>query len=109
MATRIRSPISPMSGHSPATRAPAIRTGSWLAPEAPANTRGLAGYIARRALAAFAIALSLAPLDTFAARYARPHSRPQQPAASRPLPYPDLELPFQINGRQYAPVAWSDI
>jgi membrane-bound lytic murein transglycosylase A len=60
-------------------------------------------------LAAFAIALSLAPLDTFAARYARPHSRPQQPAASRPLPYPDLELPFQINGGQYAPVAWSDI
>ena len=33
----------------------------------------------------------------------------RQPAASRPLPYPDLELPLQITGSQYAPVAWSDI
>ena len=28
-------------------------------------------------------------------------------AAVRHLPYPELELPFQINGGQYAPVAWS--
>src|SRR5882724_8377535 len=111
MATRIRSPISPMSGHSPATRAPAIRTGSWLAPEAPANPHSLAGFVARRALAAFAIALSLAPLDTFAARHARPHVHlpPSRPLAARQLPYPQLELPLQISGSQYATVAWSDI
>src|SRR4051812_14840745 len=108
MATRIRSPISPMSGHSPATRAPAIRTGSWLAPEAPANTPGLAGLVARRALAAIAVALSLAPLDSFAARHARWRSHPH-PEVSRPLPYPNLELPLQISGGQYAPLAWSDI
>jgi membrane-bound lytic murein transglycosylase A len=59
-------------------------------------------------LAAFAIALTLAPLDTFAARHARSRSHPP-PAVSRSLPYPDLELPLQINGGQYAPVAWSDI
>src|SRR5882724_1091940 len=111
MATRIRSPISPMSGHSPATRAPAIRTGSWLAPEAPANPHSLAGFVARRALAAFAIAWSLAPLDTFAARHGRSHVHlPQsRPAAGRQLPYPNLETPLQISGSQYATVAWSDI
>src|SRR5882724_11202866 len=111
MATRIRSLISPMSGHSPATRVPAIRTGNWLAPEAPAKTPRLAGFVARRALAAFAIALSLAPLDTFAARHVRPHVHlPQsRPATARPLPYPNLETPLQISGGQYATVAWSDI
>ncbi|HZC95873.1 MAG TPA: MltA domain-containing protein [Bradyrhizobium sp.] len=30
-------------------------------------------------------------------------------SSSRPLPYPLLELPFQISGGQYAPLAWSDI
>src|SRR4030081_3520876 len=111
MATRIRSPISPMSGHLPATRAPEIRTGSWLAPEAPANPHSLAGFVARRALAAFAIAVSLAPLDTFGARHARSHvALPQsRPAPARQLPYPQLEMPLQISGTQYAPVAWSDI
>lgn len=59
-------------------------------------------------MAAFAVALSLAPLDTFAARHARSRSHPP-PAAFRPLPYPNLELPLQISGGQYAPVAWSDI
>src|SRR5437588_1146059 len=108
MATRIRSPISPMSGHSPATRVPAIRTGSWLAPEAPANTSGLAATIARLALAAIAIGLSLAPLHALAARHVGAHSRPH-PATARSLPYPNLELPLQIGGGQYAPVAWSDI
>ena len=27
----------------------------------------------------------------------------------RQLPYPQIDLPFQVNGGQYAPVAWSDI
>jgi membrane-bound lytic murein transglycosylase A len=54
--------------------------------------------------------LSIAASDAFAARHARTHSRPHSPAAAeRPLPYPQLELPFQVNGGQYAPVAWSDI
>jgi len=80
-----------------------------LAPEAPANANCLA-CVARLAVAAIAIALSLAPLDAFAARRARPHSQPPpQPEFSRPLPYPELELPLQITGAQYAPVAWSDI
>jgi membrane-bound lytic murein transglycosylase A len=62
------------------------------------------------ALAAIAVALSLAPLDAFAARRARSHSQPPtQPASSRPLPYPELELPLQIPGAQYEPVAWSDV
>ena len=56
----------------------------------------------------FALACSLAPLDAFAARYAR-SQKPSHPPAARHLPYPELELPFQINGGQYAPVGWSDI
>src|SRR3954452_14034809 len=103
MATPIRSPISPMSGHSPATRALAIRTGSWLAPEARPETRRLA----RLALGVIALACSLAPPDTLAARHAR-SQKPHLPSV-RHLPYPELELPFQINGGQYAPVAWSGI
>src|SRR3954467_10531535 len=104
MATPIRSPISPMSGHSPATRALAIRTGSWLAPEARPDARRLA----RLALGVIALACALAPPDTLAARHAR-SQKPSQPPAVRHLPYPELELPFQIGGGQYAPVAWSEI
>src|SRR4051794_10553030 len=103
MATPIRSPISPMSGHSPATRALAIRTGSWLAPEARPETRRLA----RLAWGVIALACSLAPPHPLAARVAVSKSPLLRPA--RPLPYPELELPFQINGGQYAPVAWSGI
>jgi membrane-bound lytic murein transglycosylase A len=42
------------------------------------------------------------------ARYSRTHKPPPLPAV-RHLPYPELELPFQVNGGQYAPVAWSEI
>src|SRR5882724_6514944 len=93
-----------MSGHSPATRALAIRTGSWLAPEARPDTRRLAGL----AVGVIALALSIAPLDAFAARHSRPHKY-SPPAPARHLPYPQLELPLQISGSQYSPVAWSDI
>ena len=55
-----------------------------------------------------ALACSLAPLDALAARYAR-SQKPSHPPSVRYLPYPQLELPFQINGGQYAPVAWSAI
>src|SRR3981189_813982 len=102
MATPIRSPISPMSGHSPATPLLAIRTGSWLAREARAKAHSLAGL----AIGVIALALSMAASDAFAARRSRAHSPAPTP---RQLPYPQLELPLQITGTQYAPVAWSDI
>src|SRR5256884_664615 len=104
MATPIRSPISPMSGHSPAIRVLAIRTGSWLAPEARPETRRLP----RLAFGLVALVCSLAPVDALAARYAR-SQRPSHPPSVRHLPYPPLELPFQIAGGQYAPVAWSEV
>src|SRR5215212_8784699 len=104
MVTPIRSPISPMSGHSPATRVLAIRTGSWLAPEARPEARRLAGL----AVGAIALACSLAPVDSLAARHGRPQ-KSSHPPPVRQLPYPELELPFQINGGQYAPVAWAEI
>src|SRR3981081_586401 len=103
MATRIRSPISPMSGHSPATRPLAIRIGSWLALAALTKTRTLACF----AFAVIAVVLLLVPLGAFATRHFR-HTHPQE-TASRSLPYPNLEWPLQINGSQYAPLAWSDI
>jgi len=74
-----------------------------LAPEARPDTRSLA----RLAFGAIALALSIAPLDAVAARHSRAPRHP--PPAARHLPYPQLELPLQIGGSQYAPVAWSDI
>jgi membrane-bound lytic murein transglycosylase A len=61
----------------------------------------------RLAFGAIALALSLAPGDVLAR-----HGRPPKPVHSphgRHLPYPQLDLPFQINGGQYAPVAWAEI
>ena len=55
-----------------------------------------------------ALVCSLAPVDALAARYAR-SQRPSHPPSVRHLPYPPLELPFQISGGQYAPVAWSEV
>jgi membrane-bound lytic murein transglycosylase A len=75
-----------------------------LAPEARADTRSLAGL----ALGVAAFALSIVPLDAFAARHSRA-SKQALPPPARHLPYPQLELPFQINGGQYAPLAWSEI
>jgi membrane-bound lytic murein transglycosylase A len=75
-----------------------------LAPEARADTRSLAGL----ALGVAAFALSVVPLDAFAARHSRA-SKQALPPPARHLPYPQLELPFQINGGQYAPLAWSEI
>src|SRR6202163_2156023 len=111
MAIRIRSPISPMFGHSPATQHHAIRTGSWLAPEALTNTARV-----RRLVAAFcviAIVFTVAPFAAMAA------GRAHTPAAShgershlpkaRPVPYPRLEWPLEISGSQYSPLALSEI
>nr|WP_291847284.1 MltA domain-containing protein [Bradyrhizobium sp.] len=75
-----------------------------MAPEARPETRRLAGLV----LGVIALALSLAPADALAARKERPHKHPHSPP-SRHLPYPRLEWPLQIEGSQYAPLAWSDI
>lgn len=57
-----------------------------------------------------ALALSIAASDAFAARHPRAHSRSRPPVpAPRQLPYPQLELPLQITGGQYSPLAWSEI
>src|ERR1700726_3744101 len=98
-----------MFGHSPATRPHAIRTGSWLAPEALTNAGGIRRYAAAFCL----IAVALAPFAVYAARRAH-HPPPTDNARehlpnARPLPYPRLEWPLEISGSQYAPVAWSDI
>jgi membrane-bound lytic murein transglycosylase A len=53
-----------------------------------------------------AAVLSLTPLVAFAARH---HARSGPPVSSRTIPYPRLPLPLEINGSQYAPVAWADI
>jgi len=75
-----------------------------LEPEARPETPALL----KLAFSAIALTLTLAPSDALAGRSAR-HHKPLDPPAVRHFPYPDLELPFQINGGQYAPVAWSEI
>ncbi|HMM92870.1 MltA domain-containing protein [Bradyrhizobium sp.] len=54
-----------------------------------------------------ALALSLAPADVFARHGRQP--RHAHPPPARHLPYPELDLPLQIDGGQYAPLAWSEI
>src|SRR6478735_8821448 len=104
MATRIRSPISPMSGHSPATRPLAIQTGSWLAPEALADTRRRWRFAT--ACCVLAIVCSTTAATARHARHSASRTPPQQ---LRHLPYPPLELPLQISGGQYLPLAWSEV
>src|SRR4051794_24983057 len=101
-----RSPISPMSGPSPATPPHAIQTGSWLAPEALTDTRGARRIAA--ALAVIAVALSLATEDAYAVR-ARHSAHRAAPPAARPVPYPQLDLPFEISNSQYLPLTWPEI
>jgi membrane-bound lytic murein transglycosylase A len=59
----------------------------------------------------YVAALAQALVPVFALAAYRYHSRP--PAArvesQRPVPYPNLALPLQINGSQYLPLAWADI
>src|ERR1700739_3253927 len=96
-----------MFGHSPATRPHAIRTGSWLAPEALTNAGGIRRYAAAFCL----IAVALAPFAVYAAhRELHPGPTYSAPLPNpRPVPYPRLEWPLEISGSQYAPVAWSAI
>ncbi|MGY3610068.1 MULTISPECIES: murein transglycosylase A [unclassified Bradyrhizobium] len=95
-----------MSGHSPAIRRRAIRTGNWLALEAPTDRLRLARLTA--ACCAIALLCSTAALE----------ARPRSPAKAtrhsavqhtRHLPYPNLELPLQISSSQYEPLAWTDM
>src|SRR6202048_926344 len=111
MAIRTRSPISPLLGHAPATQHHAIRTGSWLAPEALTDTARV-----RRLVAAFcmiAIVLTLAPFAAMAAGRghtpAGSHGERSHLPKARPVPYPRLEWPLEISGSQYTPLAWTEI
>ena len=56
------------------------------------------------ALCVIVIALILAPLAAIAAR----KLRASYPVV-RPVPYPRLEWPLEIDGSQYVPLAWADI
>jgi membrane-bound lytic murein transglycosylase A len=76
-----------------------------LAPEAVTSARGIGKYAA--ALGVTAVVLGLASWSTLAAHRVRT-LRPLPPV-QRQLPYPQLELPLEITGGQYAPVAWVDI
>src|ERR1700760_1174197 len=110
MAIRTRWPTSPMSGRLPATPPHAIRTGSWLAPEAPTDLRFRRRFVA--GLCVTVGVLSLLPLAELAARtYRSRHTAPPHAPVivTRAIPYPQLELPLAINGSQYLPLAWSDI
>src|SRR3954451_17532128 len=105
MAIRIRLPISPMFGHSPVIRPHAIRTGSWLAREAPTKP----GNVRRYAAALCVVALSLPLSSATPAARGRPAPSAQMPHTYRVMPYPRLELPLQLGGSQYAPLSWRNV
>src|ERR1700741_4670946 len=107
MAIPTRSPISPMSGRSPATPPHATQTGNWLAPEAPASSRGNRTRAAAGCLIVFVRAL-LPPSADSRAVQSRYHRAEPQPKP-RHLPYPALELPLEIPNSQYMPVGWSEV
>lgn len=54
-----------------------------------------------------AVVQLLLPFVVLAAHRWRSHSVPH--VAQRTIPYPRLELPLEISGSQYVPVAWSDV
>jgi membrane-bound lytic murein transglycosylase A len=60
-----------------------------------------------------AVVVALAPLAAYGARigHAPRTARIVHPHLPdpRPVPYPRLDLPIEISGGQYAPVAWADI
>jgi membrane-bound lytic murein transglycosylase A len=76
-----------------------------LAREARTDLKRLKRYVAAGVLTA--VALSLLPLAAWAARNWRAHHGATQ--AVRQLPYPHLDLPFQIAGSQYIPLSFADI
>src|SRR5215468_3289140 len=108
MAIPTRSPISPMSGRSPATPPHATRTGNWLALAAPADPRGNRNRAAAGWLIALALALLPASADSRAVHSRYPRVA-EPPPKLRALPYPTLELPVEVPNSQYEPVAWSEV
>jgi peptidoglycan lytic transglycosylase A len=75
------------------------------------KVRRLRHHTAR--LGVIVLALALVPLGAMAARKARSslalHSTHPYLPAPRPIPYPRLEWPIEINGSQYKPVSWNEI
>src|SRR3954451_429921 len=97
MAIPIKSPISPMSGPSPATPPHAIQTGNWLAPAAPADPRGFRKIAAAAWLIVLASALTPVSADARGHYVRHPRADPVPPPPPvRLLPYPTLELPLEI-------------
>jgi membrane-bound lytic murein transglycosylase A len=82
-----------------------------LAPAAPADPRGFGKIAAAAWLIALALVFSPVSADARASRYVRhPRAEPVvPPPPPRLLPYPTLELPLEISGSQYAPLAWSEV
>ena len=82
-----------------------------MAREAPTNkAKRLKRVIA--VLCVAAVVQAMVPFVVLAARgWRSQHTAAALPAkpAERTLPYPQLDLPFEISGSQYFPVAWSDV
>jgi len=56
-----------------------------------------------------AVAQLLLPYVVLAAHRWRSRSAPTPHVAERSLPYPLLDMPIEISGSQYQPLAWSDV
>ncbi|MGA7804202.1 murein transglycosylase A [Bradyrhizobium sp.] len=56
-----------------------------------------------------AVAQLLAPFVVLAAHFSHRHSSASHLAPQRPLPYPNLPLPLEIDDSQYIPLAWADV
>jgi peptidoglycan lytic transglycosylase A len=56
-----------------------------------------------------AAAQAFVPFLALAAHRHHTHSAATRAPIPRPVPYPRLDLPMQINGSQYIPLAWADI
>ncbi len=78
-----------------------------MAREARIDVRRLKQCIA--VLTVAAVAQLLLPFVVMAAHRWRSHQAPAPHIAERSLPYPLLDMPIEINGSQYMPVAWSDV
>ncbi|WXC80090.1 MltA domain-containing protein [Bradyrhizobium septentrionale] len=62
----------------------------------------------RLAVACCALAV-LCSTASIAARYRSSRHPPPRHEHSHPIPYPNLELPLQVSGSQYEPLAWANV
>ena len=62
----------------------------------------------RLAIACCALAV-VCSTAAIAARYTSSRHPPLRHELSHPIPYPDLELPLQVSGSQYEPLAWTNV